>query len=238
MVRLNKYLAEAGIASRRKADELIQQGRVSVNNNLIIEPGMQVDPAKDTVMVDGEKIHAEKKVYYLLNKPSGTITSTKDERNRVTVTSLIKTKQKIFPVGRLDYNTTGVLLLTNDGDFGNLMLHPSNKIIREYIAVIDRDLSETDVEKFLKGIFIEGKRSKFKTVEFPKTNNRKTIIVTTEEGRNHFVKNMFKTLGYTVKKLSRISFGPFNVQDIEPGSYLEIPEKDIQNIIKNYIKKR
>lgn len=232
MIRLNKFISEAGIASRRKADELIEQGRVMINGKTITTHGINVDPANDIVLVDGEKIKGEEKVYFLLNKPTGTVTTTSDERKRPKVTDLIKTKRKIFPVGRLDFNTTGVLLLTNDGDFANLLAHPKNKTVREYEVTLDKELSAENQAKLLKGIYPEGKKGKFLTVTVNKKDSRKFVTVTADEGRNHFVKLMFSTLGYRVKKLHRSKFGFFNVQDIGLGNYIEIPEVDIKRLIK------
>ncbi|KAB2843945.1 MAG: rRNA pseudouridine synthase, partial [Melioribacteraceae bacterium] len=131
---MNKFLSECGIASRRKSEELILQGRVSVNGNIVLDLATQINIEKDIVQLDGEKIKSAGKVYFLLHKPKGFITSTSDEKDRRTVVELINTKEKIFPVGRLDFNTTGVLLLTNDGEFSNFITHPRNKIPREYIA--------------------------------------------------------------------------------------------------------
>ena len=128
LTRLNKYIAESGITSRRKSDELILQGRVTVNNKVIAELGYKIDSEHDNVMVDGEKVNPRRHIYFLLNKPSGVVTTTDDEKKRRTVVDLINVNEKIFPVGRLDYNTTGVLLLTNDGEFSNFLTHPRNKI--------------------------------------------------------------------------------------------------------------
>jgi len=234
LIRLNKFIAECGIASRRKADELISEGRVTVNGKKVLELGVKINPEKDKVKVDGELIRWEKKVYYLLNKPKGVITSTKDEKERTTVTELIKTKQKIFPVGRLDYNTTGVLLLTNDGDFANFLTHPRNKIEREYLVTLDKPLEKEDREKLLRGIVIGGKRGKFVSINFVNKKSPKRVKVITVEGRNHFVKNMFSALGYTVKNLERSRFGEFTLSGIKRGEYKKLDIKEIQNIMNKY----
>lgn len=233
MIRLNKFISESGYASRRKADELILEGRVTVNNEIIHNLGTVIDSGKDIVKIDGSKIKSESKAYFLLNKPSGVVSTTNDEKGRTAVTDLIKTKFKIYPVGRLDYNTTGVLLLTNDGDFTNLMLHPSNKIEREYLVLLDKDLREEDRILLAKNVKLDGKNSKFNSIRFVKENNFRTMKVVTNEGRNHFVKNMFSLLGYTVKKLKRIRFGPFTVDDIPEGKYKILNKSDIENFIKS-----
>lgn len=234
MTRLNKFLSECGIASRRKSEELILQGRVSVNGNVVLDLATQIDPAKDIVQLDGEKLKSTKKVYFILHKPKGVITSTKDEKNRPTVVDLINTREKIFPVGRLDFNTTGILILTNDGEFSNFITHPRNKIPREYFATLNKPLEEEDKSKLLKAIYIDGKKGKFNEVTFTSAKNRKYVRVVTVEGRNHFVKNMFSALGYFVSKLERKTFGPFDVKAIPAGAYRELTTKEIQNFYKKY----
>ena len=231
IVRLNKYLSECGIASRRKSDELINEGRVSVNGKLIFELGTKINTDTDEVFIDGEKLKSQKKVYYLLNKPKGVITSTKDEKNRTTVTDLIRSKEKIFPVGRLDFNTTGVLILTNDGDFSNFLTHPKNKIEREYEVTLDKELSVEDKQKLLKGVYIDRRKSLFTKISFPKRNNFKVANVITVEGRNHFVKRMFETLGYRVQELKRIRFDNFTVRGLRSGEFRTITKKEINKYL-------
>lgn len=232
-VRLNKFLADSGIASRRKAEELILQGRVYVNDKLITDLSFKVEEGLDTVEVDGEKIKPKQHVYYLLNKPRGFVTTTSDEKNRRTVVELIKSNEKIYPVGRLDYNTTGVLLLTNDGDFTNLLTHPKNKVPRVYEVLLDRFLTDDDRDELLKGIYITGKKGKFEDIKFPKAKDRKIVIVTGTEGRNHFVKNMFQTIGYTVLRLNRLSYAGIEA-DIAPGEYRKLSQPEVNSLIKKY----
>lgn len=234
MIRLNKFLSDCGVASRRKSEELILQGRIAVNGNIVIDLGHKIDPAKDTITYDGEPLKQEQKEYYVLNKPKGYITSTNDERGRKTVMELIRSNGAIFPVGRLDYNTTGVLVLTNDGDFTNYLTHPGNRFKREYLATLDRDLLADDKEKLLKGVFIDNKRSKFVKIQFPERKSYKIVQVFCEEGRNHFVKKMFSTLGYTVKKLHRSSFAGINVDKIPEGSYIKVTKEYLERFIQNY----
>ncbi len=227
MMRLNKYLSECGIASRRKAEEYILQGRISVDGKVVIDLGTKVNPEKNRITLDGENIKPEKKIYFLLNKPRGIITTTKDDKHRKTVVELINTSSAIFPVGRLDFQTTGFLLLTNDGDFTNFILHPSNKIEREYVAMLNKPLSIEDRLKMLKGIYLDRKRSKFHDISFPEKGNFKKVKVTTTEGRNHFVKRMFEHFDYFVKKLDRQSFGGWDLGNLNRGEYIQIPEKEI-----------
>jgi 23S rRNA pseudouridine2605 synthase len=232
-MRLNKYLASCGVGSRRKVEELIVTGRVDINNKTVIDLSYQINEETDHVMVDGNKIAPRRHVYYLLNKPKGVITTTADEKNRQTVVDLIDTKDIIFPVGRLDYNTTGVLFLTNDGDFSNLVTHPKNKIPREYEVLLDRPLDDGDKEKLLKGIYLEGERGRFKQIVFPKKNHYTNVIVTAVEGRNHFVKKMFAALSYTVKNLNRISFAGIYA-DIPVGNYRILTQSEIDEVIHKY----
>jgi len=231
--RINKFIADSGITSRRKAEELILQGRVSVNNKLVNELGYRINPDRDEVFIDGERIKTKKNAYYLLNKPKGTISTTNDEKNRKTVVDLIKTKEKIYPVGRLDYNTTGVLLLTNDGDFSNLLTHPKNKVPKVYEVKLDKPLNEIDKKELIKGIFIDRRRSKFVKVTFANPKNRKVVEVESVEGRNHFVKRMFQALGQNVKSLNRKSFAGIK-PDIPLGSYREMNKTEVQKLIKKY----
>ncbi|MDY0082169.1 MAG: pseudouridine synthase [Ignavibacteriaceae bacterium] len=229
--RLNKYIADSGLTSRRKAEELILQGRVTVNNKTVTKLAFEVDSDNDIVFVDGEKIQPAEHVYYLLNKPKGVVTTTDDEKKRKTVVDLINLKQKVFPVGRLDYNTTGVLILTNDGDFAQKLLHPKHNIIREYEVTLDKELSSDDERKLLKGIFIDGIRSRFSELSYAKKSSGKNVIVKCTEGRNHFVKKMFSTLNYTIEKLNRKSFAGITA-DIPLGSYRKLKENEIQKLSK------
>jgi 23S rRNA pseudouridine2605 synthase len=235
ITRLNKFIAESGITSRRKAEELILQGRVTINRKIITELGYKVNPDEDEVFVDGERIKPRRYVYYLLNKPSGFVSTTDDEKNRSTVTDLIRTKEKIFPVGRLDYNTTGVLLLTNDGNFSNLLTHPKNQIPRVYEVHLDRLLEENDKLSLLRGVYIEGEKGVFNKIEYPKLRDRKKILVTCSEGRNRFVKKMFAALGYTVISLNRLSFAGIEA-DIPPGKYRKLDPAEIKKLIDKYAK--
>jgi len=226
-MRLNKYIASSGIASRRNSEELIKQGRVSINSEIVMDLASNVDPDKDLVEIDGEKISLKKFLYFLLNKPKGFITSTKDEKSRPVVIELIKTNEKIFPVGRLDYNTTGVLILTNDGDFSNLLTHPRNKVPKVYHAIIDRPLSPEDQVKLTKNLILKDGKGRFEKVTFVKKHDKKLIEVTVIEGRNHFVKNMFGALGYNVLSLNRKSFAGIEA-DIPVGSYRKLTIKEVE----------
>ena len=233
LTRINKFIADSGITSRRKAEELILQGRVSVNDSVIVNLGYRIDPDRDKVFIDGERIKTRSNVYYLLNKPRRVISTTSDERNRNTVVDLINTKEKIYPVGRLDYNTTGILLLTNDGEFSNLLTHPKNKVPKKYEVRLDRELDERDKLKLIKGVMIDRKKGRFLNINQLNPTERKLVEVECVEGRNHFVKKMFEALGYNVKKLNRSLFAGLKT-DIPVGKYRELTKKEVQKIIDKY----
>jgi 23S rRNA pseudouridine2605 synthase len=231
-VRLNKFIAESGFASRRKAEEYITQGRVQINGKVVKVLATKVDPFNDVVYVDDVKLKQKEKIYFLLNKPKGFITSTSDEKNRRTVVELINTREKIFPVGRLDYNTTGVMILTNDGEFSNKITHPKNNFKRVYIATIDKDLAENDKEQLLRGVFFEKRKGQFTELSYVKEKSYKIVRVATVEGRNHFVKRMFSALGYRVRELERESFAGFNVKGLRHGEYRTLSYQEIKELIE------
>lgn len=235
-IRINKYLSECGIASRRKSEEIIEQGRVEINGTIILDLATMINPEEDEVAVDGETIKKESKIYILLNKPKGYITTTSDEKNRLTVLDLINIKEQIFPVGRLDFNTTGMLLLTNDGDFANLLTHPSNNVPRVYLVTLDNPLKIEDRQQLEKGIILDKRKSRFEEIAFPDKGNFRKIAVTTTEGRNHFVKRMFASMGYFVKKLHRHSYAGITDDKLKPGEYKLLPYKFISETISRYAK--
>lgn len=232
-VRLNKMLADAGVASRRKADELISQGAVKVNGKVVTTLGTKVQP-DDFITVNGNPIpKIDKKVYFVLNKPKDVIVSTEDEKDRTTVMDLIKTSYRIFPVGRLDRNTTGALLLTNDGELAHRLLHPSYQIPRTYVALLDKELKQTDAEQIANGVELEdGKTSPCDVVINPK--NPRKVIITLFEGRNHEVKRIFSHFNYKVKQLDRKVFAGISVQRLERGKYRVLSKKEV-NLLKKMV---
>ena len=203
MERLQKVIAESGLTSRRKAEELISKGKVKVNGKIITELGTKVSTS-DEIIVDNKILEKEIKEYYLLNKPREVITTTKDDKKRKTVVDIIKTKARIYPVGRLDYDTTGVLLLTNDGDFANILTHPKNQIEKEYMVKLNKIIKGEDIHKIENGINIDNqiiKPKKIKLKSINKDNNTCMIKIIITEGKNHEVKRIFESVGYQVKKL-------------------------------------
>lgn len=233
IIRINKFLADSGVSSRRKSEEYILQGRVAVNDKIVTDFSHKIDIDKDIVSLDGEKIKIKRHIYLLLNKPKGYITTVSDDRNRATVLDLVKVKERIYPVGRLDYDTTGLLFLTNDGEFSQLLTHPGNKVPREYEVKLDRPLEEADINKLLEGIRLDGKRGKFLKLVFPVQKDKKYIIINCEEGRNRFVKRMFRSLDYTVVGLNRVSFAGIHL-DIPIGKSRNLTSNEIQLIRTKY----
>ncbi len=232
MERLQKVIAQTGYCSRRKAEELISAGRVQVNGKTIREMGVKVN-YDDDITIDGNGINAkEDKVYYLLNKPRGIITSTNDEKKRKTVVDLIKDNDKrIYPVGRLDYDTTGVLLLTNDGELTNLLIHPKNNIKKLYIAKIKGIPTKIELQKLASGVIIDGhktSKAKVKLKKLDKRNNTSVIELVIHEGKNHQVKKMFESIGYEILKLRRERFAFLDVNDLKSGEYRELSIKEVK----------
>lgn len=238
MERLQKIIASSGIASRRKAELLIKDGRVKVNGKVITELGTKVS-TKDNIEVDNKLIEKEIKEYYLLNKPRGVITSTKDDKNRKTVTDLIDTSARIYPVGRLDYDTTGALLLTNDGEFANIIMHPKSNIDKVYLAKLNGIITGKDINQLKEGVLIDGikvKPTRLKLKKVNKENNTSLVEITIHEGKNHQVKRMFSSVGYLVDKLTRERVDIFDIKDLKSGEYRKLTPKEVQ-IIYSYKEK-
>ena len=207
MERLQKVIANAGVCSRRKAEELILQGKVSVNGDIVRELGTKVS-SSDEVLVNGKAINIEKKEYYLLNKPRGYICSVSDDKNRKVITELIDTTARIYPVGRLDYDTTGLILLTNDGELANILMHPKNEVEKVYMAKLEGNLSMEELFKLKNGIVIDGVKcvpSRVKIRKHDVAKNTDLVEISIHEGRNHIVKKLFKSVGHEVEKLNVIN---------------------------------
>ena len=239
MERLQKFIADAGYTSRRKAEELIKLGKVFVNGKKVDELGFKVN-GSDIVTIEGITITKDNnKEYYLLNKPREVICSASDELGRRTVVDLIETNKRIYPVGRLDYDTTGLIILTNDGELANLLMHPKNKIKKTYIAKIDGILNEDDFKKLRSGILIDDQKliiDHFKVKEIDKEKNTSLVEVTIHEGRNHIIRKLFEHLGYDVKKLTRISVGNLTLGNLKSGEYRHLTNSEIKEL-KNYLNK-
>lgn len=239
MERIQKIIAQSGYCSRRKAEELIVAGKVKLNGETVTKLGTIAD-GNDTIEVDGYTINdKQEKVYVLLNKPRGVVTSTKDDKHRKVVTDLINIPTRIYPVGRLDYDTTGVLLLTNDGELTNELLHPSNHIEKVYIAKIKGILTPGHRKTLENGVIIDGIKTapaKVKIKRIDKKNNTSVIEIMIHEGRNHQVKNMFKALGYEVDKLRRERLLFLTCDGLSTGEYRFLSIKEVKRLY-NEIKK-
>lgn len=235
MERLQKVIAQAGIASRRKAEELIKDGKVKVNGEVIKELGTKVSES-DKVEVNNKPIEKENKEYYLLNKPRGVITTTNDEHGRKTVTDLIETSARIYPVGRLDYDTTGAILLTNDGEFANILMHPSNKIDKVYLAKLEGIIKGEQINALKNGIMLDDvlvKASRVKLKKVNQENSTSMVEITIHEGKNHQVKRMFESVGFHVEKLTRERIGIFDIKNLKSGQYRKLTPKEVQ-IVYSY----
>lgn len=233
MERLQKIIALSGCASRRKAEELINKGRVRVNGKVITEMGYKAE-FNDIIEVDGNQINnAEDKVYYILNKPRGIVTTSSDDKGRKTVIDLINTNKRIYPVGRLDYDTTGLLILTNDGELTNFLTHPKNNIEKVYVAKIKGIITKAELKKLCNGVYIDGKKtskSKAKILKIDKKNNISIVELIIHEGRNHQVKNMFKAINFDVLKLKRESIAFLTLDGLKSGEYRELSIKEVKKL--------
>jgi 23S rRNA pseudouridine2605 synthase len=227
-IRLNKFLSTAGIASRRKADELILAGSVTVNGARVSLLGTRIDPSRDKVSVNGKQVaHIDENVYIVLNKPKDCITTTDDEKGRKTVLDLVRVRERVYPVGRLDRNTTGVLLLTNDGELANCLMHPRYEVKKGYVAELGESLSEEAVGKLRAGVMIDGERTKPAEIHILPHSKRKRVGVTIHEGKNRQVRKMVEGLGYKVLKLHRVSDGPITVEGLARGEWRYLTKREI-----------
>jgi len=230
--RLQKVIANSGYCSRRKAEELISAGKVYVNGEKA-ELGLKVS-GEDVIEIDGKAINREEdKVYYLLNKPRGVISSVNDEKDRKTVVDLINTDKRIYPVGRLDYDTTGLLILTNDGELANTLMHPSKNVEKKYIAKLNRFFEISDLKTLEHGIVVDGVKCVPTRVKI-KTNNKikdfSIVEISIVEGRNHIIKRVFMELGYLVDKLSRVEYAFLNLDGLQSGEYRELSIKEVKKL--------
>ncbi len=232
MERLQKYIANTGYCSRRKAEELITKGLVKVNGKTVVELGTKVN-ANDQIIIEGKVLTQEDKEYYLLYKPRGVVTTVSDDKKRKTVIDLIDTDKRIYPVGRLDYDTSGLLLLTNDGNLTNLLIHPKNNVEKVYIAKIAGLLSVNDIRKLETGIILDGKKTapcKIKIKKIDKKNNTSLVQVIIHEGRNHQVKNMFLSVGHEVIKLKRERIAFLDLTGLKSGEYRKLTVKEVKKL--------
>ena len=241
--RLNKYLAHAGVASRRAADELIKEGRVTVNGAVITEMGYKVK-LKDKVEFDKKPLSLEKKYYLLLNKPKDYITTLKDEKERKTVMELLRGaydqiksvhKPRLYPVGRLDRNTTGVLLITNDGSLAQKLTHPSTEVKKVYHVMLDKKLRTEDFNKIAEGgVVLEDGIAEIDEIAYPNPKNKAEVGIEIHTGKNRFIRRLFEALGYEVEKLDRVYFAGLTKKDVPRGRWKFLSEEEVR-LLKHFI---
>ncbi|MGI5842058.1 MAG: pseudouridine synthase [Christensenellales bacterium] len=233
MIRLNKFLAQAGIASRRKCDQLILEGKVKVNDKVETGLGRVINEFKDAVFFDGKRVELQKNfLYFKMNKPKGYVCTNKDDKGRKTVFDLIKHSERLFTIGRLDYDTEGLLLFTNDGELAEKLSHPRNEVKKTYIAKIEGVIKESELAVLRKGVVIDGEvlpSAKVDVYEVAKGYTKLKIII--DEGKNHQIKNMFKGIGRTLMFLKRIEVGGVKLGGLSRGEYKALTDVEV-NILK------
>lgn len=228
-IRINKYIASCGVCSRRNAEEIISSGRVKINGQVVTELGVKINDG-DVVEVDNKKISLEQeKVYIMLNKPRGYVTTSKEQFGRPSVLDLLDVKQRVFAVGRLDMDSEGLLLLTNDGDFANKIIHPTKHIAKTYEVILKKEISSEDIEKLKRGVDIGGYITRPAIVE--KVNDKK-IVITIYEGKNRQVRKMCEAVDNKVVNLKRLSIGDLKLDNLETGKYISLYENDIKRIFE------
>lgn len=240
MERLQKVIANSGYASRRKSEELIQQGKVTVNGKVITELGTKVS-STDQITVEGKMLSRDiPKVYVLLNKPRGVVTTTSDEKGRKTVLDLIESDVRMYPVGRLDYDTTGLLLLTNDGELTNLLIHPSNEIDKVYVAKVKGEVNGNVLKQLRRGVVIDNVKTspaKAKILKLNKKDMTAIVELIIHEGRNHQVKKMFEAVGCEVLKLKREKLAFLDLAGLKVGEYRYLNPKEVKRLYALSVKK-
>ncbi|HQA48610.1 MAG TPA: pseudouridine synthase [Bacillota bacterium] len=235
MERLQKYMASCGVASRRKCEEIIAEGRVKVNGVTVREAGLKIQPGKDRVTVDGKEIiPANKPVYIMLNKPVGYVSTVRDQFMRPTVLDLVRgVKGRIYPVGRLDYDSEGLLLLTNDGNFAYGLTHPRHRVDKTYIVVVQGSPSRKEIDRLRKGVEIDGRMTSPADIRVESVQGNKTTFrVVIHEGRNRQVRRMFETIGYAVVSLKRIGIGKLQLGTLAPGKWRFLEDREVKDLYK------
>ena len=229
LIRLNRYISNAGVCSRRKADELIEAGVVTVNGEVVTTLGTKVDPAKDDIRYNGERLKREKMVYVLLNKPKDYITTTEDPQERRTVMHLVAkaSRERIYPVGRLDRNTTGLLLMTNDGLLSEKLSHPRNRISKLYYVELDRNLTQGDFNKIAFGLELEDGFIKPDDLSYVQGSSKREVGIQIHSGKNRIVRRIFEHLGYEIIKLDRVVYANLTKKDLPRGNWRYLEEREI-----------
>ena len=236
-IRIQKFLSEAGVCSRRKAEELILQGKIKVNGKIVVELGTKINPDIDIIELEGKKIdkNTEKHIYILLNKPIGYVTTVKDQFGRPTVMDLLKIKQRVLPVGRLDMYTSGALILTDDGAFINRITHPKHEVSKSYIATVKGVVTKEEIEKLENGVQIEDyvtSKAKAKIIKIDKEKDISRIEIVIHEGKNRQVRKMCEAIGRKVLALHRTKIGNIEAKTLKLGTWRYLTKKEIDSLIK------
>ena len=230
-IRLNKFLSMAGVASRRKADTLIEEGKVRVNGKVVTSLGMKIDPMLDKVFLnENQVVILDEPVYIVFNKPHDCITTASDERGRTTVMEYVKLKQRVYPIGRLDRSTTGVLLLTNDGSFANKLMHPKQEIKKAYQVTLDKPLAPKDAEKLALGIRLSDGKTAPADIQMLPGGKGNMIGIVIHEGKNRQIHRMFEALDYEVKKLDRVVYADISYDGLKRGQWRFLTNKEINKL--------
>ena len=230
MIRLQKHIAESGYCSRRKAEELILKGKVKVNDKVITELGTKVKP-DDIVIIEGVKLEKQDKEYYLFNKPRGVISTTSDDKKRKTIIDYFESDKRLYPVGRLDYDTTGLIIVTNDGEFANMLTHPKNNIEKVYVAKVSPVIKGEHIRKLKEGIMLDGTLSIPDRVKLRTSDNNSSIVeITVHEGKNHEIKRLFEAVGFEVLKLTRIRIEFLTLEGLISGKHRKLKPKEIKKL--------
>lgn len=233
--RLQKLIAESGYVSRRKAEELITKGKVKVNGKVVRELGTKAKKS-DEIEVEGNVISIDnEKVYFLLNKPREIVSTSSDDKGRKTVVDIIETDKRVFPIGRLDYDTTGLILLTNDGELTNILTHPNSRVPKTYLAKLDRTLEMEDYFAIKEGVKVDGRVLKVTHIKIKKKDKKNGtcfVELTIHEGRNHIVRRLFESLGYDVVKLTRTYYGGLGLGTLLSGEYRTLTKREVAELYR------
>jgi 23S rRNA pseudouridine2605 synthase len=232
-LRLQKFLADAGVASRRAGEQFILEGRVEVNGHIVRQLGVKVDPLHDKVRVDGKPVHTKRKLYVALNKPKGCVCSRKDEFERPTIYQLLpKEWDNLYSVGRLDYDTEGLIFLTNDGQFALHLTHPRYEVSKKYVATVEGKLERPMLEKLVQGVFHDGEKLKAKRAHLVSATKSVSVVeLELMEGKNREVRRMFESQGATVKRLQRVQIGKIKLGELKPGKWRTLTEPEIKSLL-------
>ena len=233
-MRLNKFLASAGVASRRKCDQLLQQGLISVNGQVVSELGTVINEKKDKVFYEGRQVLLPSSfVYIKLNKPKGYACTAKDEKGRKTIYDLLPREERLFSIGRLDYDTEGLIILTNDGDFANKVAHPRYSVDKEYHVTIEGQIKESELAVLRKGVVIEGQRMPSAKVEFLSNDGKNTkLSVVIDEGMNRQIRRMFEAIGKSIKLLKRVRIGNVRLGGVKRGDFRDLTTQELDSLVR------